>query len=379
MSRIFISYRRDDSAGYAGRLYDRLSERFGQGQIFMDITIEPGLDFVEVIEKAVGSCDVLIALIGRQWLTVTDATGRRRLDKPEDFVRLEIATALDRNIRVIPVLVRGATVPPSTDLPNALKKLARRNALEISDTRFHHDVDRLIETLEKVLGVPEPSPPTPEMRRRGKAAPARQPFEPEMVLIPAGEFLYGKRKKKVILPEFWIDKTPVTNAEYARFAADTGRKPPKHWKGKAPPKKIADHPVTYVSWPDARAYAKWAGKRLPTEKEWEKAARGSDGREYPWGDGFDPNRCNTKESGIGKTTPVGKYSPQGDSPYGCVDMAGNVQEWTATYVGILNAVRRGGSWNHDQKHAYCTSGTFDSCDPWTRSSHVGFRCARGSL
>jgi len=174
MSRIFISYRRDDSAGYAGRLYDRLSQRFGGDQIFMDIdTIEPGLDFVEVIEKAVGSCDVLIALIGRQWLTIADATGRRRLDNPEDFVRLEIATALDRNIRVIPVLVRGATMPRSTDLPDVLKKLSRRNALEISDTRFHYDVDRLIETLEKVLGVSEPLPPRPKVRRKEKAVPAR--------------------------------------------------------------------------------------------------------------------------------------------------------------------------------------------------------------
>jgi hypothetical protein len=160
MSRIFISYRREDSAGYAGRLYERLSKRFGGDDVFMDITtVEPGLDFVEVIEKAVGSCDVLIALIGRQWLTVTDATGHRRLDDPEDFVQLEIATALDRNIRVIPVLVGGATMPHSTDLPNALKKLSRRHALEISDTRFHYDVTRLIETLEMVARVEEGAMP----------------------------------------------------------------------------------------------------------------------------------------------------------------------------------------------------------------------------
>src|SRR5882724_5887907 len=104
----------------------------------MDIdTIEPGLDFVEVIEQAVSSCDVLVALIGRQWLTITDNSGRRRLYNPEDFVRLEIAAALARNIRVIPALVQGARMPHSTDLPDVLKMLARRNAHEISDRRFH--------------------------------------------------------------------------------------------------------------------------------------------------------------------------------------------------------------------------------------------------
>jgi hypothetical protein len=128
--RIFISYRRDDSAGYAGRLYDRLGQHFGSENIFIDIdTIEPGVDFVEVIAEAVSSCDLLIALIGQQWLTVTNAQGRRRLDDPEDFVRLEIQTALERNIRVIPALIRGATTPTSPELPEALTRLARLNWL----------------------------------------------------------------------------------------------------------------------------------------------------------------------------------------------------------------------------------------------------------
>jgi len=100
-----------------------------------------------------------------------------------------------------------------------------------------------------------------------------------MVRVPAGKFLYGEDKKEVELPEFWIDEAPVTNAEYARFVAETGHKPPEHWKGKTPPKQIADHPVVNVSWDDAIAYAKWAGGRLPTDEEWEKVARGTDGRD----------------------------------------------------------------------------------------------------
>jgi len=151
-----------------------------------------------------------------------------------------------------------------------------------------------------------------------------------MVRVPAGDFLYGDSKEKRTLPEFWIDKTPVTNAEYAQFVQATNHNPPRHWKGKTPPKEIAEHPVMYVSWHDAVAYAEWAGKQLPTEEEWEKAARGTDGRAYPWGDET-PTRelCNFNQNEQG-TTPVGKYSPQGDSPYGCVDMAGNVWQWTAS-------------------------------------------------
>jgi TIR domain/Sel1 repeat len=162
VSRIFISYRREDSGGWAGRLYDRFSQHFGRDNVFMDIdTIEPGLDFAEVIEQAVSSCDALVALIGRQWLTITDDAGRRRLDNPEDFVRLEIAAALTRKIRVIPVLVQDAPMPRPADLPDDLKRLSRRNALEISDIRFHSDVNRLITVLDSVL-----SGATPQVRER---------------------------------------------------------------------------------------------------------------------------------------------------------------------------------------------------------------------
>jgi hypothetical protein len=160
MARIFLSYRREDSGGWAGRLYDRLSQHFGDEHVFMDVdTIEPGLDFVEVIQHAVQSCDVLLALIGRQWLTVADATGQPRLANPEDFVRLEIATALARDIRVIPVLVQDAPMPRAIDLPDDLKRLSRRNALEVSDTRFHSDVDRLITVLAGVLSGAPPQGP----------------------------------------------------------------------------------------------------------------------------------------------------------------------------------------------------------------------------
>ncbi len=159
--QIFICYRRGDSAGYAGRLYDRLKARFGADRIFMDIgAIDLGTDFVEEIEKAVGSCKVQVVLIGRRWLNAKDADGNRRLDRPEDFVRLEIESALKRKIRVIPALVSGATMPSSTDLPESLKSLARRQGLEIDHASFDDDVARLIKTLERILGEsPQKSKP----------------------------------------------------------------------------------------------------------------------------------------------------------------------------------------------------------------------------
>ncbi len=168
MSGIFISYRREDTAGYAGRLSDRLRDSFGKNQVFMDIeTIEPGVDFVEVLTRAVGSCKVLIAVIGKIWLTVTDAEGKRRLDDPEDFTRIEIKTALERGIRVIPLLIEDVRMPVPEQLPDDLKTLARRQSLQISNSRWADDIKRLIDVLEKELGVTvkTPAPPRPSMKK----------------------------------------------------------------------------------------------------------------------------------------------------------------------------------------------------------------------
>ncbi len=217
-----------------------------------------------------------------------------------------------------------------------------------------------------------------------------------MVRVPAGEFLYGDDKETRTLPEFWIDKTPVTNAEFARFVKATGYQTTaekrgssyaytgKDWKEtkgtdwrhpggpKTDIQALADHPVIHVSWQDAVAYAEWAGKRLPTEEEWEKAARGTEGRTYPWGN-QKPTRelCNFAQNEKG-TTPVGRYSPQGDSPYGCVDMAGNVWQWTADDYDKSTKVVRGGSWGND---AYYVRSAYRSGNaPSISNDLVGFRC-----
>ncbi|MGC4097284.1 MAG: toll/interleukin-1 receptor domain-containing protein [Nitrospira sp.] len=148
MSRIFISYRRDDSAGWTGRLADQLKTRFGSESIFIDIdTIEPGVDFTEALRKAVGSCDVLLAVIGPRWATVTDKTGTSRLHDASDWIRVEIAAALARKIRVIPVLVGGATMPSAEFLPDDLDGFAKRQAHELSDKRWTYDVEQLLKVL----------------------------------------------------------------------------------------------------------------------------------------------------------------------------------------------------------------------------------------
>jgi sulfatase modifying factor 1 len=224
----------------------------------------------------------------------------------------------------------------------------------------------------------------------------------EMVFVPAGEFLYGKNKEKLELPDYWIDKTPVTNREFARFVQATGFKTlaeltgfgcaytgekwedikGANWRnpsglGLEEIEKKADHPVIQVSWTDAIAYAKWAGKRLPTEQEWEKAARGRDGREYPWGK-QEPNceLCNFNKH-EGRTTPVGKYSPQGDSPYGCVDMSGNIWEWTAGQDKHDGRVLRGGGWSHPAEYVRLVLRSVHQPDE--RYDTDGFRCVSDTL
>ena len=152
MSKVFLSYRRDDSAGYAQAIYNQLVQRFSKDRVFMDVdTIEPGVDFVRVIEKAVGECDVLVALIGKRWVG-GEASATSRLDNAKDFVRLEISTALARDIRVIPVLLDGMAMPDEDILPAGLRPIARRHAIEISNTRFNFDVERLITAVQSALG-----------------------------------------------------------------------------------------------------------------------------------------------------------------------------------------------------------------------------------
>lgn len=232
----------------------------------------------------------------------------------------------------------------------------------------------------------------------------------EFVRVPAGEFLMGttahkgdwqydieKPPHRVTLLEFMIGKYPVTNRQYLAFVQSTGHNKPEHWaNGGIPPGK-QDHPVVLVSWLDAMAFCEWTSKvsgklvRLPSEAEWEKAARGTDGRVYPWGDQApDVHNCNFSKN-VNDTTPVNFYSPGGDSPYGCADMVGNVWEWVADWFDETYYQRspasnptgpatgnhkgqRGGGWGFDV--FYMRSSSRVGTGQWVFSDTTGFRCAR---
>ena len=239
----------------------------------------------------------------------------------------------------------------------------------------------------------------------------------EMVLIPAGPFKMGTDSKRsdkfnqpqhlVTLPAYRIDKYPVTHAEYAKFVVSTRHRPPLDWvNGEIPDEKYL-YPVTMVTWYDARDYCEWEEKHLPTEAEWEKAARGTDGRRWPWGNQMDPDKLNTYYH-VGSSTVVMKYK-NGISPFGVYDMAGNVSEWTGSdfvpYEGSKAAtdtfqpkkleatspadssmkvadlvqtegvykVRRGGSWKSDPFSTSTYHRNFSM--PYYASDFFGFRCA----
>ncbi len=197
-----------------------------------------------------------------------------------------------------------------------------------------------------------------------------------MVLIPAGEFLAGDDRHAVYLDAFYIDKTPVTNREYALFVEETRHRRPYGWQNRTYPEGKAEHPVTFVAWKDVVAYAEWSGKRVLLALEWEKAARGPSGWVYPWGNQYDSTRCNTRESQIMDTTPVGYYSPRGDSIYGVCDMAGNVWEWVADWHDEAGGKRTlcGGAWDNSKEFA---RGAFrlGGIEYYRYYYFAGFRCA----
>ncbi len=201
----------------------------------------------------------------------------------------------------------------------------------------------------------------------------------EMVLIPGGEFLFGEDNERREEPAFYIDRFPVTNERYKKFIDATGHgvpyvpedwAKPYNWRRRTYPKGKAKHPVVLVSWYDVVAYCRWVGKPFPNLQQWEKAARGTDGRKYPWGDKYEDGRCNSYHEGLEKTTPVDKY-PKGVSPYGCYDMAGNVWEWTSTPKEI-GWVLKGGSWFDGDVRVRSTA--YGWAQPHVKGNNTGFRC-----
>lgn len=361
--QIFVSHAHQDRA-FAHRLADDL-RRQGWDIWIAPESIRPGERWVTAINRGLAESGIFL-------LVLTPAAVQSHWVEQETDAAIDLAH--HGEIRFIPLDVQSTRKPPlwrayqwisfQGNYPTGLEQLAR--ALRG-------------EPAEASIPITSQAGQTRVWAKDGKV----------MVYVPAGEFLYGEDKQKVPLDSFWIDKTPVTNAEYKPFldanpkhrvpfyngVADWAK--PYNWdkKKRTYPTGKENHPVVLVSWDDAQAYAQWAGKRLPTEQEWEKTARGTDGREYPWGMWQD-GRANTEEAGIGGTSPVGQFSPLGDSPYGCVDMAGNVREWTTSWWNENEKneglVVRGASWYNDKTISRCADR--DGDDPWNRRDFGGFRC-----
>ncbi len=395
MAKIFLSYRRDDSEGFAGRIRDRLAQRFGEDAVFQDISsIPPGVDIQQFIMDAVKKCSLMLVLIDKQWLLVKDVkSGLRRLDEPSDFVRLEITAGLQQGLVVIPVLLRDTPMPSADDLPDPLKALASRNAQFIHSTSFNADVKYLIDqigplltakpfsrrrllariaaagailavVLGAVTALPglraalstgrSSSPPATQLAELTQSSippssatasstsdiallgvasnalwtPAVREFDGvKMALVPAGCFMMGSEagdpdeqpvNRQCFDRPFWIDVFEVTNAEFDLFAGEAGH-PSNHTD--------PDDPREQITWLEASTFCKLRASYLPTEAEWEYAARGPDDLTYPWGNPF------VRENAIwnsGQTAPVGSR-PQNASWVGALDMSGNVWEWVSSW------------------------------------------------
>ena len=202
MSKFFISYRQDDSADVTGRIYDRLVQQFDREAVFKDVdSIPMGVDFRSYLDEQVAKCEVFLAVIGRDWMQNLGSEGKSRLDDPGDFVRIEIESALKRQIPVIPVLVSGASMPQVKRLPSSIQDLSCRNGISVrQDPDFHRDMDRLIESLK------------------------------HMVKVPKGPFLYGKKRvREVIDHDYWIDEYPITNEKYRAFILADGYGNQAYW------------------------------------------------------------------------------------------------------------------------------------------------------
>ncbi len=369
--RVFISHAPED-AELAHRLAEALRAAGRPVWIAPD-NILPGEQWVEAIGRGLTISGLFVVLVTPQ-------------AAQSEWVKYEVnlAITLERRLRmeIVPLEVAPAETPITwsayqglpfsnwdAHLPGVLARLAMRKKLpdhiEARPSLPPPEPPRSSGPLKSPAPLPGPEQPPPVVLpdsvpmgyARQPTYRLHPPTDMTLAHVPAGDFLYGPERTPLRTGEYWIGRYQVTNADYKRFidanpgypvpnvAADWAK--PYNWDPatRAFPSGKATHPVVLVRWSDAVAYCEWAGLRLPSEQEWEKAARGTDGRAYPWGDDPPtPDLCNCDHATL-STSPTGRYSPQGDSPYGCGDMAGNVAEWTAT-AGEGEGMRivRGGAW-----------------------------------
>lgn len=376
MSRIFISYRRSDSISESGRAYDYLENYFGRDSVFKDVdSIDGGEDFHEEIKTAVEQCEVLLAIIGKRWLHTRDSEGRKRLERPDDWVKLEIETALNKGIKVIPVLLSDAEMPNVEMLPMSLKALVRCNAVQLRyDPDFRRDMERIVGVIKRHLDRSSESKASKfqkndnrfqfevatvdntgnVVRITKKNAKYRQEIIDgdiaiDLVVVPDGSFTMGSPRSEgqitarserpqhdVSVRSFLLSKYPVTQIQWRAVAAlpsverDIADNP-SHFKGE-------NLPVESISWYDAVEFCNRlslhtnASYRLPSESEWEYACRAGTTSRYHFGMSLPPlfanyGRFHGSDNRESETNKVDDF-PFANA-FGIYDMHGNVYEWCA--------------------------------------------------
>jgi formylglycine-generating enzyme required for sulfatase activity len=278
----------------------------------------------------------MLVVIGPDWANLSHSDGTKRLFDPKDVTRWEVETGLRRSregtVTVIPVLVLDAPIPSSHDLPDTLQPLLEKNVVRLRNfPDFNTDVGRLVHDIRKSQGFMVDDIPVAY-------------FEPRTLSIAEGTFsmgspsgagisLYESPQHQVTLPSYRIGQFPVTNAQFEEYILEMKREVPRQmgWDGQNVPKGLEKHPVTGVTWYEAIAYCGWLSQKtgrsylLPSEAQWEKACRAGGLCTFPWGDEFEPDRCN--HGGL-QVTPVDQYPAQ--NGFGCYDLVGNVLQWTCT-------------------------------------------------
>jgi hypothetical protein len=419
MTKLFISYRRADSQETADRLHDQMTLHFGDANVFQDVLDIPlGVDFRRYIRDAVGRCQAVLVVIGTEWLRLI----HERQDDPDDFVRLEIETALALGKLVVPVTVRGAQMPKAQDLPEPIRPLCWLNrAVVRPNPDFKRDCERLAHGIRAALGETPPTPDNPlgeslnqALARAGTFDSPRNhdwvPYDttfshlalPDLrfCLVPVGSFSMGSRDHADERPThpqtfnapFWIGQTPITNAQWRQAVEAGAVEPPTSDKARIwyRDPTLVNAPVVGVTWAQAHRFCEWLGVRLPSEREWEYAARGVEGWAYPWGDVFEVARVVHESNSLGRPWDVAEM-PDGASWVGARHMAGNVWEWTASaydaYPYPPNGERerapvdlprtlRGGSWMSKPKDTRSAFRIKAVAEDWFVTVD-GFRCALG--
>lgn len=410
MPKLFISYRRADSQHITDRIHDQMTALFGENKVFQDVDDMPlGADFPQVLRAEIEKCDVILVIIGQQWGRIM----HERRAQPDDFVRVEIEIALELRASqgkvVIPVLVDGAVMPEVGLLPDSIIPIGRINAARIRpNPDFKRDCQMLADGIGRALASSVPSvaatKPTPQ--------PSSKMMSLDWCAIPAGNvtlieayeeysyFGYRGESRTEQVSAFEISRYPVTVAQFNAFIHDGGYQTARWWDGLTeriraprdlPEWSRSNHPRVNVSWYEAVAFCRWLSDktgtviRLPTEQEWQRAAQGDDGRAYPWGNMWDGKRCNNSVEPFDSngTSAVTDYQGVGDSPFGVVDMAGNVWEWclTAHETGLTDSsgdgrrVLRGGGWYFFEPVFFRTDNRYNDT-PDLAASNVGFRVVR---